>query len=167
MKDITKVTLDSTKRENARRMRKENSMAKKKSEDEKKAAGIESMSPTTGMCRFCQQDRFVVGAGKFKNQEEINEIATFECNCEEGESWRERQTSAKQAKDKLAEMFISETESHAAEMYLRPAIEDIAENRISSISITLTEKVSASVSMNGKGQIIVKRKEVEVDMVAV
>ena len=166
MKDITKATLDSTKRENARRMRKENSMAKKKSDDAQKAAGIESMS-LTGMCRFCQQDRFVVGAGKCKNQEEINEIATFECNCEEGKSWRERQTSAKQAKDKLAEMFISETESHAAEMYLRPAIEDIAENRISSISITLTEKVSASVSMNGKGKIIVKRKEVEVDMVAV
>lgn len=166
MIDITKVTLDSTKRENAKRMRKENSMAKKKSEDAQKAAGIESMS-LTGMCRFCQQDRFVVGAGKCKNQEEINEIATFECNCEEGQSWRDRQTSAKQAKDKLAEMFISETESHAAEMYLRPAIEDIAENRISSISITLTEKVSASISMNGKGQIIVKRKEVEVDMVAV
>lgn len=166
MTDITKVTLDNTKRENTKRMRKENSMAKKKSEDAQKAAGIESMS-LTGMCRFCQQDRFVVGAGKCKNQEEINEIATFECNCEEGQSWRDRQTSAKQAKDKLAEMFISETESHAAEMYLRPAIEDIAENRISSISITLTEKVSASVSMNGKGQIIVKRKEVEVDMVAV
>lgn len=166
MKDITKVALDSTKRENTRRMKKENSMAKKKSEDAQKAAGIESMS-LTGMCRFCQQDRFVVGAGKCKSQEEINEIATFECNCEEGESWRNRQTSAQQAKDKLAEMFISETESHAAEMYLRPAIEDIAENRISSISITLTEKVSASVSMNGKGQIIVKRKEVEVDMVAV
>lgn len=166
MKDITKVTLDSTKRENVRRVRKENSMAKKKSEDAQRAAGIESMS-LTGMCRFCQQDRFVVGAGKCKNQEEINEIATFECNCEEGESWRERQTSAKQAKDKLAEMFISETEMHAAEKYLRPAIEDIAENKISSISITLTEKVSASVSMNGKGKIIVKRKEVEVDMVAV
>jgi len=161
MKDISKVT-----RENAERVRKETSMTKRKSEDAQKAAGIESMS-LTGMCRFCQQDRFVVGAGKCKNQEEINEIATFECNCEEGQSWRERQTSAKQAKDKLAEMFISETERNAAEMYLRQAIEDIAENRISSISITLTEKVSASVSMNGKGQIIVKRKEVEVDMVAV
>ena len=166
MIDITKVTLDSTKRENAKRMRKENSMAKKKSEDAQKAAGIESMS-LTGMCRFCQQDRFVVGAGKCKNQEEINEIATFECDCEEGETWRNRQTSAQQAKDKLAEIFISEAESNAAEMYLRPAIEDIAENRIGSISITLTEKVSASVSMNGKGQIIVKRKEVEVDMVTV
>lgn len=161
MIDITKVTM-----KNAERVRKETGMTKKKSEDAQKAAGIESMS-LTGMCRFCQQDRFVVGAGKCKNQEEINEIATFECNCEEGQSWRDRQTSAKQAKDKLAEMFISETESHAAEMYLRPAIEDIAENRISSISITLTEKVSASVSINGKGQIIVKRKEVEVDMVAV
>lgn len=161
MKDISKVT-----RENAERVRKETSMTKRKSEDAQKAAGIESMS-LTGMCRFCQQDRFVVGAGKCKNQEEINEIATFECNCEEGQSWRERQTSAQQAKDKLAEMFISEMERNAAEKYLRPAIEDIAENRISSISITLTEKVSASVSMNGKGQIIVKRKEVEVDMVAV
>ena len=64
-------------------------------------------------------------------------------------------------------MFISEEESHAAEMYLRPAIEDIAENRIISISITMTEKVSASVNMNSKEQIIVKRKEVEVDMLAV
>ena len=166
MIDITKVTLDSAKRENTRRMRKENSIAKKKSEDAQKAAGIESMS-LTGMCRFCQKDRFVVGAGKCKSQEEINEIATFECNCEEGESWRNRQTSAQQAKDKLAEMFISEAESHAAEMYLRPAIKDIAENRIGSISITLTKKVSASVNINSKGQIIVKRKEVEVDTVAV
>lgn len=141
-------------------------MAKKRSEDAQKAAGIESMS-LTGVCRFCQQDRFVVGAGNCTSQEEINEIATFECDCEEGESWRNRQTSAKQAKDKLAEMFISEAESHAAEMYLRPAIEDVAENRIGSISIAINEKVSASVSMNGKGQIIVKRKEIEVDMVAV
>ena len=52
-------------------------------------------------------------------------------------------------------------------MYLRPAIKDIAENRIGSISITLTKKVSASVNINSKGQIIVKRKEVEVDTVAV
>ena len=141
-------------------------MAKQKSEDAQRAAGIESMS-LTGVCRFCQQDRFVVGAGRCESQEEINEIATLECECEEGESWRNRQTSAQQAKDKLAEMFISEAESHAAEMYLRPAIEDIAENRIGSISIAITEKVSASVSMNGKGQIIVKRKEIEVDMVAV
>lgn len=141
-------------------------MAKKVSEDAKKAAGIREKS-LTGQCRFCRQDRFVVGAEKCEDQGELDEIATFECNCEEGESWRNRQTSAQQAKDKLAEMFTSEAESHAAEMYLRPAIEDIAENRIGSISITLTEKVSASVNMNSKGQIIVKRKEVEVDMVAV
>lgn len=166
MRNISKLTFDSIKRENAKKMRKEQSMGKKKSEDANKAAGIESMS-MTGLCRFCRQDRFVVGAGKCKSQEEINEIATFECDCEEGETWRNRQTSAQQAKDKLAEIFISEAENNAAEMYLRPAIEDIAENRIGSISITLTEKVSASVSMNGKGQIIVKRKEVEVDMVAV
>lgn len=148
-------------------------MAKKIKERTDQAAAGENeevmtgKAPSAGMCRFCGQYQAVIGAERCETQEEIDQIATEECNCEEGRNWRERQTSMRAAEDQLAELFIDKQEHEAADNFLKPAIREIGRNGIKSLSIQISETVSASIHMNSKGNIIIKRKEQEIDMVAV
>ena len=48
-----------------------------------------------GTCRFCHQQRFVEHADESLTLEELNEIASMECDCEEARRARELANSVR------------------------------------------------------------------------
>lgn len=110
----------------------------------------------TGTCRFCGQVRMIRYA-EGKTQEDLDRIASDECNCEGAQ--REQKAQYEESKAKTAiRKVIGQRFPDAAEVLLKAA-GPAAREKIKSVSIGLGNGAKATLVLGAKGELGVKLSE--------
>lgn len=101
-----------------------------------------------GTCRFCHQQRFVEHADPTLTQEDINEIATVECDCEEAMRERELMNSVRAVSQNVNQSVKLAREVREAVIGL---LKPIAMGLIQNANIKIDDMTTVKVSIkNGR-----------------
>lgn len=101
-----------------------------------------------GTCRFCHQQRFVEHADPTLTQEDINEIATVECDCEDARRERELMNSVRAVSQNVNHSIGLTREVREAVIGL---LKPIAMGLIQSATIKVDDLTTVKVSIkNGR-----------------
>lgn len=121
------------------------------------------MKEEKGTCKFCGQTKLVTVPDSYE-EADIDEIVTQECKCDEARAYQEKleaeellETSKRTAEAMIIELFQEEFEPSAE--LLREAIEPLSRFMFEKLTIKLNNNVTAVLSINGKGEIKIERKE--------
>ena len=121
------------------------------------------MKEVKGTCRFCGQIRLLTVPDSYE-EKEFNEIATQECKCDEARAYQEKleakellEISKRSAKAMIIELF--EEEFPDSTIILNGAVEPLSRYQFDKLTIKLNDNITAVLSINGKGEIKIERKE--------
>lgn len=109
-----------------------------------------------GTCRFCGQRRTVRYAGGYA-QEELDKIATDECNCDGAIKERSIRYEASKARTAV-EKVITPRYPEAGEI-LSKAADPTAHGLFHAVTISLGDGAKATMTVNAKGAVKVKLSE--------
>lgn len=109
-----------------------------------------------GACIYCGQMR-TVNAKKGAGEEEINRIATLECDCNEAETERFINGRLERANVKTKELFESDIPDVA--LIINHSMPYFASGEINKLTVEHKDGVKATVKINSKGLISIKREK--------
>lgn len=116
-----------------------------------------------GGCLFCGQTATVEVPEQWED-EKIDEYATELCDCAEASTYvwkKERKENAERSIEKqFGRQSKDEVEKEVLD-FMKMAVENIVETRMSSISIGITPKVKAKIAVTSKGLIKVEKVKTE------
>lgn len=116
------------------------------------------MKKVTGFCNFCSQGRLVaVPDDKEFSQEELNKIATDECDCPNAETQRELEEKIRRAEYYIDNIVLPK-EEHAKPL-LQAAVPLLLDHKIKKMLINLDGRVTYTIYRGKDGMIIVQRQE--------
>ena len=107
-----------------------------------------------GTCKYCGQIS-VVKSDKVLTEVELNNEATWNCNCPEAVAVRERELNLRTAKNAVEALF-KDMEKEAD--FLKMACELLADGTLKSVNIDTGGTVKATLRVTTKGKIRVTRK---------
>lgn len=107
----------------------------------------------TGECKYCGKMR-IVAADIDSTVEELNELASEDCDCNGASLARKLHTEAEVARVNIDNLFENEPETAAI---LKEAIEPIQNGKIRKITIAINSKTKASLNKTNKDSLIVNR----------
>ena len=121
-----------------------------------------SMRSMTGTCKYCKQYKVVqVPKGKEYTQEEVNNIATAECDCEGAEEEAKIQSRIKGAMESIDRILIKKDKKIIAPV-MQSAVELMARERIKKLSINIDGESTCSMYIKGS-KIVVESRRTEVE----
>lgn len=109
-----------------------------------------------GTCRFCGQRRLVRYAGGL-TQEELDKIATDECNCDGAIKERNIRYEASKARTAVEKVIMPRYPE--AGVILKEAVDPTAHGLFHAVTIGLGDGAKATMTVNRKGTISVKLSE--------
>lgn len=109
-----------------------------------------------GTCRFCGQRRLVRYAGGL-TQEELDKIATDECNCDGAIKERNIRYEASKARTAVEKVIMPRYPEAGA--VLKKAVDSTAHGLFHAVTIGLGDGAKATMTVNRKGAISVKLSE--------
>ncbi len=109
-----------------------------------------------GTCRFCGQRRLVRYAGGL-TQEELDKIATDECNCDGAIKERNIRYEASKARTAVEKVIMPRYPE--AGVILKEAVDSTAHGLFHAVTIGLGDGAKATMTVNRKGAISVKLSE--------
>ena len=109
-----------------------------------------------GTCRFCGQRRLVRYAGGL-TQEELDKIATDECNCDGAIKERNIRYEASKARTAVEKVIMPRYPEAGA--VLKEAVDSTAHGLFHAVTIGLGDGAKATMTVNRKGAISVKLSE--------
>ena len=112
-----------------------------------------SMRSKTGTCKYCRQYKVVqVPKDKEYTQEELDDIATAECDCDGAEEEAKVRGKIKAAMDSIDRILVKRQKKDIAPV-MQSAVELMARGKIKKVSINIDGDTTCS--MYGKGSKIV------------
>lgn len=109
-----------------------------------------------GTCRFCGQRRLVRYAGGL-TQEELDKIATDECNCDGAIKERNIRYETSKARTAVEKVIMPRYQEAGA--ILKEAADSTAHGLFHAVTISLGDGAKATMTVNRKGAISVKLSE--------
>ena len=107
-----------------------------------------------GNCKYCGNKRIVKGDPDM-TQEELDYLATEECDCNKATLERKRENEAKVAEVNIENLF-GESAPAAAEL-LKKSIYAIQHGSLKKVGIQIDAKVKAEIGLSAKDTVVVKR----------
>lgn len=112
----------------------------------------------TGFCNYCSQGRLVdVPDNEEFTQDELNRIATDECECPQAIAHREREDKIERAEYYINNL-VPEQEEHAKPL-LRAAVPLLIDRMIKKMSINVDGRVTYAIYRGKEDSIIAQRQE--------
>ena len=99
-----------------------------------------------GTCHFCGQQHFVA-AGEESTEEQLDYLATLECDCERAQDFAELERKKNQAWANIDMLF--ENEGDSIKQMLKSAAESMLNGNIAKLSLTSSKGVKCSLSFRG------------------
>lgn len=115
----------------------------------------------TGACRFCGQIH-VVDAPKMAGQDEIDELASRMCNCDEAQAYGESIQRVQRAQSKVDLLFGIRAEhpvSSTAVDFMYQVIENVEREVLNSVSFAIDGTTKCKIKKTTKGTIKVERTD--------
>ncbi len=117
------------------------------------------MKTLTGVCKYCGQTRTVeVADSADPKREELNEIATEECDCKEADIERNRKAMIEKATEEVNQYTENACEP-AAGRILMAAMEEVVNHRVGMVTVKVSKTVSYRMGMSKNNGLIVERNE--------
>lgn len=114
------------------------------------------MKEQIGCCIYCGQTK-MLKVGENVSEENLNELATEECDCYEAEEARKQAEAPAEAEDNIEKLFGEDLPETAD--ILRSAVPAIVKGTLSKISVDTGKRVKAQVVRTSKGAVKVERSE--------
>ena len=112
----------------------------------------------TGFCDFCSQGRLVgVPDDREFSQDELNRIATDECECEKAKRHREREDKIERAEYYINNL-VPDKEEHTKPL-LRSAVPLLLDHTIKKMSLNVDGRVTYAIFRGKEDSIIAQRQE--------
>ena len=113
-----------------------------------------------GACKFCGQIKLVEALDEF-NEDELNELATEQCNCYEAQNYTSRLYRKEKADCRIEELFgpgnkpeITDARMQMLHQAAGYVVDGIAEK----VTVEVTSELKMMVSETAKGNIKINRK---------
>lgn len=116
-----------------------------------------SLIPTEGACKFCGQIAAIEVPEDWLD-EERNEYATEMCECPEADLYRLNKLKKENGRKRVKSLFERD-QSDAVKSFLQAAVELIADEEISSITVKIDDVTKADIKTGSKGGIRVERTD--------
>lgn len=113
--------------------------------------------PTEGACKFCGQIAAIEVPGGWSD-EERNEYATEMCECPEADWYRLNKSKKEKGRKRVKSLFERDQPDVVKE-FLQAAVELIADEDISSITVKIDDITKADIKTGSKGGIRVERTD--------
>ncbi|MDO4285570.1 MAG: hypothetical protein Q4C60_09590 [Eubacteriales bacterium] len=113
----------------------------------------------TGWCRYCGSSLLIEVLPRTP-QEELNDIATQECDCDQAQYAREREGKIRRAQITVKNLSASEP---AAGGILERCIEPLIDREIKKVSINVNGRVTYTLYRGGEDELNAQRKETITD----
>lgn len=113
--------------------------------------------PTEGACKFCGQIAAIEVPGGWSD-EERNEYATEMCKCPEADWYRLNKLKKEKGRKRVRSLFERD-QSDVVKGFLQTAVELIADEDISSITVKIDDVTKADIKVGSKGGIRVERTD--------
>ena len=113
-----------------------------------------------GACRFCGQIKLVEALEEF-NEDELNELATEQCNCYEAQNYISRLYRKEKADFRIEELFGSGNKpelTDARMQMLHQAAGYVVDGIAEKVTVEVTGELKMMVSETAKGNIKINRK---------
>ena len=115
-----------------------------------------------GVCHYCGQSRIVTTSmadvlNESFSQEQIDEMATNECECAEGQRARERSERLERGRE-IIQSLVPEREGIVEDILLH-ALDGLVDKEYRSLSIKLGERISYKMFSGKEDNIVVQRQE--------
>lgn len=120
------------------------------------------MKNQKGTCKFCKQMRIVQvpDKGEF-SQEELDGIATDECECKQASHSRERKQKMERA-ELIIDNMPPEHEKQVATT-MKAALPDLIDQKLRKLSISVDSEVSYTMSRGKDGEVKIRRQQIVVN----
>jgi len=115
------------------------------------------MAQFTGACIYCGQTQLVVG-GEELTEDEINKLATLQCNCDEAQALQKMEQKKTYAEANIKRLFTDDGQL-LVETLLK-VVQPLACQRIKKLSVTTSEGIRATLTAK-ENSIKVERTEVK------
>lgn len=116
-----------------------------------------SLVPTEGACKFCGQITAIEVPEDWLDEEK-NEYATEMCKCPEADWYRLNKLKKEKGRKRVRSLFERD-QSDAVKSFLQAAVELIADEDISSITVKIDDVTKADIKTGSKGSIRVERTD--------
>lgn len=116
-----------------------------------------SLVPTEGACKFCGQIAAIEVPGDWSNEKK-NEYATEICKCAEADWYRLNKLKKEKGRKRVKSLFERD-QSDVVREFLQEAVELIADEDISSITVKIDDVTKADIKTGSKGGIRVERTD--------
>lgn len=116
-----------------------------------------SLVPTEGACKFCGQITAIEVPGDWPDEEK-NEYATEMCKCPEADWYRLKKLKKEKGRKRVRSLFERD-QSDEVNGFLQEAVELIADEDISSITVKIDDVTKADIKTGSKGGIRVERTD--------
>lgn len=115
-----------------------------------------------GVCHYCGQSRIVTPSmaeilDDSFTQEYLDELATSECDCKEGQMARERAERLERGRE-IIQSLVPEREGIVEDILLH-ALDGLVDKEYKSLSIKLGERISYKMFSGKEDNIVVQRQE--------
>lgn len=120
------------------------------------------MVPVNGVCKYCGQNRVVMAPeGKEYTPEELDRIASAECDCSGAEEEAVVRKKKTDAADAIESILMKKNRKTVGNIMLA-AVDAIARDRIKKVSINVDGESVCSMYIKGK-KIIVESRQTKVE----
>ena len=109
-----------------------------------------------GACRFCGQIRMLHTMGMMK-EELLNEAATQLCDCPEADKYARHLRKKEKAYERIRSIYHDMPED--IQELMGAAVDLMLEDRMEKVTLHITGKLKAQISMTSKGNIKIDRTE--------
>ena len=116
-----------------------------------------SLVPTEGACKFCGQITAIEVPGDWLDEEK-NEYATEMCKCPEADWYRLDKLKKEKGRKRVRSLFERD-QSDVVRKFLQEAVELIADEDSSSITVKIDDVTKADIKTGSKGGIRVERTD--------
>lgn len=116
-----------------------------------------SLVPTEGACKFCGQITAIEVPGDWLDEEK-NEYVTEICKCPEADWYRLNKLKKEKSRKRVRSLFERDQPDVVKEL-LQAAVELIADEDISSITVKIDDVTKADIKVGSKGGIRVERTD--------
>lgn len=120
------------------------------------------MKTITGECRYCEQIQTVTAEDILESadltQEQVEEIIAKNCTCDEATDYQAKLRNLQAVKEYISNVFGVPL----AEI-MNPAVDQLAEDYIKTITIQINQRTTAYIKKMSDGSISVKRKDTDIE----
>lgn len=108
----------------------------------------------SGICAYCKQIRFVM-ADADASPDELNELATEQCDCTAARMEQEKKQRLQSAVNWIDEVFVGEQERQKDAV--KAMVKEVFSGNIRGASLRLNEKTTLRIVINSKGFLKIER----------